>query len=128
MFDETYQGYYIHGVSPYGYSEISAEKLRKSLKFEQSGKAQIRGMTNEHPDLQTFEIFMPEHLMRKYKTELYSKYVMECEAIAKGQNVQNNAAVNAFTPTRDVIPSNLDIDKLDGERKVMNRLMQRFVE
>lgn len=34
MFDETYQGYYIHGVSPYGYSEISAEKLRKSLKFE----------------------------------------------------------------------------------------------
>ena len=34
MFDETYQGYYIHGVSPYGYSEISSEKLRKSLKFE----------------------------------------------------------------------------------------------
>ena len=67
MFDDTYQGYYIHGVSPYGYAEISAEKLRKSLKFEASGKAQIRGISPENPNLQTFEIFMPQDLMKIYK-------------------------------------------------------------
>ena len=49
-------------------------------------------MTNDLPNLQTFEIFMPERLMRTYKTELYAKYVMECEAIAKGQGVQKSAS------------------------------------
>lgn len=51
MFDDTLQGYYIHGVSPYGYAEISAERLRKSLEFEASGKAQIRGLSSDDPDL-----------------------------------------------------------------------------
>ena len=45
MFNESFQGYYIHGRSPYGYAEISAERLRLSLEYEASGKAQIRGLS-----------------------------------------------------------------------------------
>ena len=73
MFDDTFQGYYIHGVSPYGYAEISAENLRKSLEFEASGKAQIRGISVDDPNLQTFEIFIPRSLLQDYKNELLQK-------------------------------------------------------
>ncbi len=31
IFDDSYGGYYIHGRSPYGYTEISSENLLKSL-------------------------------------------------------------------------------------------------
>jgi meckelin len=51
IFDESLHGYYIHGRSPYGQAEISQEKLRKALQFEGTGKAQMRGITAEDPDL-----------------------------------------------------------------------------
>ena len=31
IFDDSFGGYYIHGRSPYGYTEISTEKLRRHL-------------------------------------------------------------------------------------------------
>ena len=31
IFDDSFGGYYIHGRSPYGYTEISTERLRRSL-------------------------------------------------------------------------------------------------
>ena len=73
MFDESFQGYYIHGQSPFGYAEVSAERLRKSLEFEASGKAQIRGLSQEDPELQTFEIFFPPDLLRQYRRQLQGK-------------------------------------------------------
>jgi meckelin len=51
MFDENLHGYYIHGRSPFGQAEISQEDIRKNLYFESTGKAQMRGITNEDPDL-----------------------------------------------------------------------------
>lgn len=51
IFDESFHGYYIHGRSPYGQAEISAGKLKKALNYEQSGKGQIRGMSDENPEL-----------------------------------------------------------------------------
>ena len=60
MFDESFHGYYIHGRSPYGQAEISTEKLMKALEFEASGQAHMRGICDEEPDMQTFEIFSPK--------------------------------------------------------------------
>ena len=51
IFDESFGGYYIHGRSPYGYTEISTEKLRRSLVQESRGQGQIRGLSQEDPDL-----------------------------------------------------------------------------
>lgn len=51
IFDESYGGYYIHGRSPYGFTEISTEKLRRSLEYEKRGKGQMRGLSPEDPEL-----------------------------------------------------------------------------
>jgi len=67
IFDESFHGYYIHGRSPYGQAEISAAKLKKALNYEASGKGQIRGMSDENPELQTFEIYLPPELVSRYK-------------------------------------------------------------
>jgi len=37
IFDDSFGGYYIHGRSPYGFTEISSEKLRRSLEQEARG-------------------------------------------------------------------------------------------
>jgi hypothetical protein len=39
IFDESFQGYYLHGKSPYGSAEISQERLRKALLEERIGKS-----------------------------------------------------------------------------------------
>ena len=45
MFDESFQGFYIHGRSPYGQSEVSSEEIRKALESEANGVAQMRGIS-----------------------------------------------------------------------------------
>lgn len=73
MFDESFHGYYIHGRSPYGQAEVSAEQLALALEFEASGKAHMRGITETNPAMQTFEIFMAVELMRRYRQEYMQK-------------------------------------------------------
>ena len=51
IFDESYQGYYLHGKSPYGAAEISQQRLRNALLEEKVGKSQPRGLTDIDPDL-----------------------------------------------------------------------------
>lgn len=51
MFDESYHGYYIHGRSPYGQAECSSEDLALALEFERSGKAHMRGLSENDPDM-----------------------------------------------------------------------------
>jgi hypothetical protein len=41
--------------------------LRKNLHAEQFGKAQFRGIHENEPELQTFEIFLSPLQMRRYK-------------------------------------------------------------
>jgi hypothetical protein len=67
--DNTYGGYYIHGRSPYGYTEISSENLRRSLEQESRGKGQIRGLSPEDRDLQTYQIYIPLELFKHYRTD-----------------------------------------------------------
>jgi hypothetical protein len=71
MFDSEYKGYYIHGRSPYGQSEVTSSELVKSIEFEITGQAQIRGLVPDDPNLQTFEIFMPKVLLSTYKDQYY---------------------------------------------------------
>jgi hypothetical protein len=51
MFDTSFHGYYIHGRSPFGQAEVSAQSLEMALEFESTGKAHMRGMTEQLPDL-----------------------------------------------------------------------------
>jgi len=51
LFDNTFHGYYIHGRSPYGQSEVSTHDLKRALEFESEGRAQMRGLVKENPSL-----------------------------------------------------------------------------
>ena len=68
IFDDSFGGYYIHGRSPYGFTEISSEKLRRNLENESRGQGQIRGLSPEDPDLQTYYIYIPRNLFERYRT------------------------------------------------------------
>lgn len=127
MFDESLHGYYIHGRSPFGQAEITQEQLRHNLHFEGTGKAQMRGITDEDPDLQTYEIFVPKQLIDHYKSE-YIKDVTLVINEAQTSNTKNYDAVQQTFSTTPAIPKNLDMEKIDVSRKVMNRLMINYVD
>ena len=67
IFNEELNGYYIHGKSPSGSSDVSSEKLRLNLVAESMGNATIRGIHSTMPDQQTFEIVMPINMIEDYK-------------------------------------------------------------
>jgi hypothetical protein len=47
--------------------------LKLALEFEASGKAHFRGVSDQDPDLQTFEIFLPKQLMNDYRSKFYQE-------------------------------------------------------
>jgi meckelin len=109
MFDENLHGYYIHGRSPFGQAEISQEEIRKNLYFESTGKAQMRGILNEDPDLQTYEIFIPQQLMMHYRSE-YMNEVTRNINDANQQNTQYLSNVQNTFNVRPAIPKNMDVE------------------
>jgi meckelin len=50
MFNEELNGYYIHGKSANGASDVSSEKLRLNLESEMQGNASIRGIHSSMPE------------------------------------------------------------------------------
>ncbi len=127
MFDETFHGYYIHGRSPYGQAEISTEKLLKALNFEAAGQATIRGISDEDPDMQTFEIFIPVTLMKHYRTS-YLQEVTQNIQKKETENTQMYNAVQKSIYRSPAVPIGLNLEDLDTSRRVMNKIMQRTVE
>lgn len=51
IFNENYQGYYIHGKSPMGSADVSSEKLRLNLEAEAQGEGASRGIHPTHPNM-----------------------------------------------------------------------------
>lgn len=122
MFDERLHGYYIHGKSPFGQAEITQEEMRNNLFFESTGKAQIRGITNDDPDLQSYEIFVPVQLMNHYKREYEAEIQKSINETQTVNRINYTSLMQAFN-VRPAIPQGMELDKLDLARKVMNRLM-----
>jgi meckelin len=67
IFNEELNGYYIHGKSPSGSSDVSSERLRLNLIAESMGNATHRGIHSTMPNQQTFEIVMPVNMIEDYK-------------------------------------------------------------
>lgn len=67
IFNEELNGYYIHGKSPSGSSDVSSEKLRLNLIAESNGNSSFRGIHSTMPQQQTFEIVMPKQMIDDYK-------------------------------------------------------------
>jgi hypothetical protein len=127
MFDETFHGYYIHGRSPYGQAEINTAKLLKALNFEAAGQATIRGISDEDPNMQTFEIFIPVTLMKHYRTS-YLQEVTQNIQKKETENTQMYTAVQKSIYRSPAVSIGLNLEDLDTSRRVMNKIMQRTVE
>ena len=110
MFDETFGGYYIHGSSPYGSTEISTEKLRLALRSEEIGKGQMRGLTLDDPDLQTYKIFVSKRLIMQYKTNYMSTVNAELTNTQQKNAALTSNAVRTFS-REPAIPQGFDIGK-----------------
>ena len=68
IFDESVHGYYIHGQSPGGISEVTTEEIEKILKLESKGGLRGRGLIPTDPyNLQTFEILVPWEMRQEYQ-------------------------------------------------------------
>ena len=88
IFNEDLNGYYIHGKSPSGSSDVSARQLRLNLESEAIGNANIRGIHSQYPDDQTFELFMPNNMIDDYKKNFLNEVMNELER-AKNNNMRN---------------------------------------
>lgn len=127
IFDDSYGGYYIHGRSPYGQTESSAELLRRSLEQEARGKGQIRGLSPEEPDLQTYIIYIPKKLFLWYR----QKYVQELQKSvteAAGAVTAVQASATRYFQKEKSIPYALDIAKTKDVRRQMNELFISVIE
>jgi meckelin len=107
IFDQRIHGYYIHGESTGGQTDVSSRDLKNHLDNEERGESRIRGLVPEYPNLQTFEIYLPIKIRQIYELlykqpvlneistfrQTYSSYksssrVFQLSALPKGLNIQ----------------------------------------
>ncbi len=68
ILDSSLHGFYIHGQSAFGLSDVSASKLQQLLSDEKKGVGKLRGLLADDPrSLQTFEIFIPFRMREDYE-------------------------------------------------------------
>jgi meckelin len=120
MFDSEYKGYYIHGRSPYGQSEVTSSELAKSIEFEITGQAQMRGLVPDDPNLQTFEIFMPKVLLSTYKDQYYREINQEISKQLNDKIGRYNSVQQLLTRER-ALPEKFNVEKLEEPGNFMNR-------
>jgi len=97
MFNEDLNGYYIHGKSASGNSDVSSEKLRLNLEAEIQGNATIRGIHPSIPEAQTFEIFLPNKMIDDYKKNFLTPVMITLEKGNKESESKYNAVQRAIT-------------------------------
>lgn len=59
-------------MAPNGQADGTIDELRKALYQESEGRARSRGIIEEDPELQTFEIYIPIELRRIYDNFMQS--------------------------------------------------------
>lgn len=77
--------------------------------------------------MQTFEIFIPQNLLQQYK----HRYLVDVETNIQKMNNENAATANAVQKAMTnppAIPTGLDLDSLDSQKKNMNKIMMKYVE
>lgn len=74
VFNEEMNGYYIHGKSPSGASDVGSQRLSLNLEAEMAGNANVRGMHNSpaYRDKQHFQIYMPPRMIMDYRKHFLS--------------------------------------------------------
>ena len=95
LFNDSFQGYYIHGKSPLGAADVSSEKLRLNLEAEAQGEGAARGIHPSMPNAQTFEIFLPAKMINQYN-KVYFAHVGDAISAAVNAATRGSAMDAAF--------------------------------
>mmetsp|Transcript_4701 Transcript_4701/g.8015 ORF Transcript_4701/g.8015 Transcript_4701/m.8015 type:complete len:521 (+) Transcript_4701:1152-2714(+) len=91
IFNEDLRGHYIHGKSPHGSADVSAEKLRLNLLSEANGNAHVRGISPIVPDAQTFEIQLPKNMIDDYKKNYFNQITEQVRTVEQENQKNYNA-------------------------------------
>jgi len=103
------------------------EKLALALEFEASGKAHIRGIHDKYPEMQTFEIFLSNDLMKSYRRD-YMQNVNSAIKTQEEKNAMMGNEITRFFSMTPQIPDNMNLELVDAPRANMNRLMMKYIE
>jgi len=120
ILDDNYHGYYVHGQSPSGQSEGSAEDLRRFLETESKGIARRRGLDpNDETNLQTYELYIPKTLRDRYNM-LYNFHLNK-EIAEKSMN--NKKAIG-----NKAIPKGFDYKAIEARRTDLQNYLKFYIE
>jgi meckelin len=97
MFNSELKGYYIHGKSSTGNSDVSSEKLRLSIQNEIEGNATVRGIHPSYPDAQSFEIYLPNGMIKQYRQSYMNQVNNEVQKQIVNGQTNYNAIMKAFS-------------------------------
>ncbi len=70
VLDSPYHGYYLHCDSPYPHADDTMKILTRHLRNEENAEASARGLHDEFPQLQTFEIWLTPAWRRAWEKRL----------------------------------------------------------
>nr|CCC90650.1 conserved hypothetical protein [Trypanosoma congolense IL3000] len=85
---EAQWGYYIHGESIHGHSDVSMEEFQRGLLQESQGNLPFRGLGGRRK-CQTFEVFMSAYTRH---------YLCVCSSLVREEQRQLSAKVSATSP------------------------------
>lgn len=124
IFDQRIHGYYIHGESTGGQADVSTHELKEYLDKEGRGESRSRGLINEYPNLQTFEIYLPVKIRQIYEI-VYKQPVLN-EITNFRQNI--SALQNSSKLLRlSALPKGLNIQALVNQRDEVSQYFINYI-
>lgn len=124
IFDQRIHGYYIHGESPMGQTDISTNQLNENLNFEERGESRNRGLLSEYPNLQTFEIFLPVKVRQIYEV-VYKHAVWS--AISGNRRLAEGYENQSRFLNFDPLPKNINMRALINSRDEMSQYFLDYI-
>ena len=124
IFDQRLHGYYIHGESTGGQSDVSFNELRDYLQREENGESRPRGMLSEYPELQTFEIFLPVKIRQLYEV-VYKRDVIN-EINKQREHLRGYENTSRFF-NLSPLPKGMDILALINQRDEMSQFFMNYI-
>jgi len=121
IFDQRIHGFYIHGESTGGQSDVSFSQVKTYLDNEERGESRNRGLVNEYPNLQTFEIYLPVKIRQIYEVVYKQPVLNEISNFRQNMSaLQNSSRVFQLS----ALPKGLNIQALINQR---NEVSQYFI-
>ena len=124
IFDQRIHGYYIHGVSTCGQSDVTTSELQSYLDKENRGESSQRGLISEHPNLQTFEIYLPVKIRQRYEVVYKQPVLNEITIQRRNMSAIDNSS-RLFS--LGALPRGLNIQALVNSRDEASQYFINYV-